>query len=641
MENKPVVLIVDDNPANLRSLGDMLEADYEVRVANSGPTALESINASAPDLILLDAMMPGMDGYEVCRWLKVNPDFQMIPVIFISALGESEPKIRAFREGAVDYITKPFYAEEVEARVRTHIKLSKLEDLKREITERKRGEEKIRAQAELLDLAQDAIAARDMEGRVQYWNKSCERLTGWSAVEAIGRPIIELLKPDLARYEESMRVLMKEGHCEEESTATGKDGRSFTVMSRWTLVRDEQGKPKSVLSINTDITEQKKLEEQFLRAQRTEAIGALASGIAHDLNNILAPIIMTAPFLREAVSDPEIRQMIDTVETCANRGADIIKQLLTFARGAPGTRAPLPVRHLLKEMDKLIRETFPRNIQPCINTPNDLWPVLGDATQIHQTFLNLCVNARDAMPNGGTLTLKAENTTLDQHFAATTPDAKPGKYVCLSVTDTGMGIPPENLSRIFDPFFTTKEIGKGTGLGLATVLGIVRGHGGFVRVDSQVGQGTTFKLFLPASPEAKAADALEREILPPRGHGELILVVDDEATVREAMLRVLEKHNYRVMAAAEGKAALAIFASHRSEIKVVITDMMMPGTDGSGLVQALRHLDPRLPILGMTGLTEGAAAEEFKALDLVAIIRKPFARVELLSAIQTMLATKT
>jgi two-component system cell cycle sensor histidine kinase/response regulator CckA len=640
MENKPVVLIVDDNLANLRSLGDMLEADYEVRVATSGPAALESVKASAPDLILLDAMMPGMDGYDVCSRLKANPDFQAIPVIFISALGESEPKIRAFREGAVDYITKPFQADEVVARVRTHLQLSKLEDLKREMAERKRGEEKIRAQAALLDLAQDAIAERDMEGCVQYWNKSCERMTGWSAAEAIGRPIIELLKPDPARFDHATQVTLKNGHWTGEFTVTAKDGRFFTVMSRWTLVRDDQDKPKSVLVINTDITDQKSLEEQFLRAQRMEAIGALASGIAHDLNNILAPITMSTPFLREAISDPEIGQIVDTVESCANRGAGIIRQLLTFARGAPGTRAPVPIRHLLKEMDKLIRETFPRNIQPGVNAPDDLWPVLGDATQIHQACMNLCVNARDAMPDGGTLALKAENATLDEDFASLTPGARSGEYVCLSVTDTGMGIPPENLRRIFDPFFTTKEIGKGTGLGLATLMGILRGHGGFVQVNSQVGQGTTFKLYLPASPEAQASGTVEREILPPPGQGELILVVDDEESVRRSVQHILERHNYQVLVAAEGKEALAVFGREQAQIQAVITDMMMPGTNGRELVQALRQRNERLPILGMTGLTTGAAGEGFDGLK-VAVLSKPFSRVELLSALRDALGKHT
>jgi signal transduction histidine kinase len=279
------------------------------------------------------------------------------------------------------------------------------------------------------------------------------------------------------------RALLEKGNWSGELQQTTKAGKPLTVFCRWTLLRHEQGQPRKVLAINADLSEKKQLEAQFLRAQRLEGVGALASGIAHDLNNILAPVLMIAPLLRTTVQDADSRAMLDTIEGCAQRGADIIKQLLTFARGKPGARVPLPVRHLLLEFDKIIRETFPRDISPKVDASKDLWPLLGDATQIHQALMNLCVNARDAMPDGGTLTLGAKNATVDEAFAAMTPGARPGPHLCVSVADTGTGIAPENLDRIFDPFFTTKEIGKGTGLGLATVLGIVRGHEGFVQVD--------------------------------------------------------------------------------------------------------------------------------------------------------------
>ena len=274
-----------------------------------------------------------------------------------------------------------------------------------------------------------------------------------------------------------------------------------------TPLLDGQGGLLGYRGVDSDITEQKKLEAQFLRAQRLEGIGALASGIAHDLNNILSPVLMIAPLLRDSVPDADSRAMLDTIEGCAQRGAAIIKQLLTFARGTPGARVSLPAGYLLRDMDKIIRETFPRDIHPRTVTSEDLWPLLGDVTQVHQALMNLCVNARDAMPEGGTLTMGATNVTVDAAFAAMALGAKPGSYVCVSVADTGTGIPPEDLDRIFDPFFTTKEIGKGTGLGLSTVLGIVRGHEGFVRVDSRPRQGTTFELYFPAAPKAEVASA--------------------------------------------------------------------------------------------------------------------------------------
>lgn len=507
----------------------------------------------------------------------------------------------------------------------------------RDITDRKRAEEQLRKQAALLDSANDAIHVRTLDHTVTYWNTGAERLYGWSETEALGRKIIELADFDQAAFVAAHATLLERGHWSGELKKTGKQGGERVVFCRWTLLRDDQGRPTEVLAIHADITEQKRLEENFLRVQRMEGIGALAGGIAHDLNNILAPILMVGPLLREKVSDPESRDLIDTMEECAQRGSDTIKQLLTFARGKPGVRAPVSVRDLVSGMEKLIRETFPRNIQSRVNSPADLWPILGDNTQIHQAIMNLCVNARDAMPEGGTLTLTAENAILDKSFAAIAPDARPGEHVCVRVSDTGTGIPLEHLDHIFDPFFTTKEIGKGTGLGLATVLGIVRGHGGFVRVNSQVGQGTTFELYLPASPEVKAIVPTGHE-LPPQGRGELILVVDDESAVRSMVQRTLEKHGYRVIVAAEGNEALALFAAQRGGIKAVITDLMMPGLDGPKLVQSLRQLDARLPILGMTGLAERVDVKGIEGLRLPELLIKPFTGVKLLATLHDMLS---
>jgi PAS domain S-box-containing protein len=507
-----------------------------------------------------------------------------------------------------------------------------------DITERKRADERIREQAALLDAANDAIYVRALDHTVTYWNDGAERLYERTRAEALGHKITELGEMDPGVFAAAHTVLLEQGSWSGELKKTTKAGKEITLFCRWTLLRDEQNRPKEVLAINSDITERKQLEANFLRAQRMEAIGALAGGIAHDLNNILQPILMTAPLLRETATDPENREMLDTVESCARRGGDIIRQLLTFARGTPGVRVPLPMRHLLRDMDKIIRETFPRNIQLHLDAPKELWPIMGDATQIHQALMNLCVNARDAMPDGGALTLAVENLTIDEAFATTMPDARPGHYVCVSVADTGAGIPPENLDRIFDPFFTTKEIGKGTGLGLATVLGIVRGHGGFVRVNSQIGKGTAFELYLPASAEAKPVTRSERVKLPPRAGGELILVVDDEAGVRGVIRRTLEKHGYQVAAAAEGAEALLLFDRHQTGIRAVLTDMMMPGMDGPSLVRTLRQRSPHLPIVGMTGVGEKADIKGLETLELVELLTKPFNHAVLLGLLHQVLA---
>jgi PAS domain S-box-containing protein len=508
-----------------------------------------------------------------------------------------------------------------------------------DVTRHRQAEERIREQAALLNAANDAIYVRTLDHTVTFWNDGAERLYGWTRAEALGRKIHELIPYDRNAFETAHAVLFDQGNWSGELKMTSKAGNEITAFCRWTLVRDEQGQPREVLVINSDITEKKQFETQFLRAQRLEAIGSLSSGVAHDLNNILTPILMSAPLLRPMAKDSESRAILDTMEGCARRGADIIKQLLTFARGTPQTRVPLPVRHLLADLEKIVRETFPRNIQLRVEMPKDLWLVMGDATQIHQALMNLCVNARDAMPDGGTLTLAAKNLAVDETLATMMPDAKTGDYVCASVTDTGTGIPPKHLDRIFDPFFTTKEVGKGSGLGLATVLGIVRGHGGFVRVTSRVGRGTTFELYLPASPDTKAAARHGHEKLPPRARGELILVVDDEATVRQVVQRTLEKHGYQVVVAAEGNEAMAFLARHRARFHAVITDMMMPGMDGPALVQSLRRMESRLPVLGMTGLGERAGIKGLESLNLPALLIKPFGAVELLTALHELTAS--
>ena len=287
------------------------------------------------------------------------------------------------------------------------------------------------------------------------------------------------------------------------------------------------------------------MEAQVRRSQRLEIVGTLASGIAHDLNNVLSPIMMAVQLLRMKMQDPKGLQILSTLESTANRGADIVKQVLSFARGVEGERVLVQPKHLLREVQEIVNETFPRSVKTEASIPKDLWPVLGDATQLHQVFMNLCVNARDAMLQGGTLTLHAENITLDERQAALHYDAKVGPYVVISIIDTGIGIPSEYLDKIFDPFFTTKEIGKGTGLGLSTVLALIKGHKGFISVYSEVGHGTHFKIYLPAA----QPDTQEQQVLTPavphQGNGATILVVDDEIPIRDITTQVLESVGYK------------------------------------------------------------------------------------------------
>ncbi|MEQ2005240.1 MAG: response regulator [Limisphaerales bacterium] len=506
----------------------------------------------------------------------------------------------------------------------------------RDITERKKAERKILQQASLIDLAQDAIVVRDLGHWITFWNKGAERLFGWTAEEIKGHQVTALLYRDATAFETAQKELIEKGSWSGEIRQLTKAGHEVVVSSRWTLVRDEEDHPSAVLAINTDITEKKKLEAQFLRSQRMESIGTLAGGVAHDLNNILAPIMMSAPLLRQGLKPRETEILINNIETSAQRGADIVKQLLAFARGMEGERVVVSLRHMTDEMAKIVRETFPKNITVQSKASRDLWPIIGDPTHIHQVLLNLCINARDAMPNGGSINILAENMQVDDHYASFDAEAKQGPYVVLRVADTGTGIPAEILDKIFDPFFTTKEHGKGTGLGLSTVLGIAKSHGGFLNVTSEAGKGTTFSCFFPATPNAKVEARAEKKALP-RGNGETILVVDDEVGILTAAQKLLETHGYKVITSTDGVEALAVYAQHRDAIRAVLTDVMMPVMDGAAMMRVLKKLEPGIKVIATSGIDQDAKFEELKSLGMKAFIAKPYTAEKMLTTLREIL----
>jgi PAS domain S-box-containing protein len=481
------------------------------------------------------------------------------------------------------------------------------EALRLQIEERRHAEKQVREQAALLDKARDAISVRDFDDRILYWNHSAARLYGWTAEEALGRKAGELLfrEPPPAQ-EAARRAVLEHGEWTGELRQLTRAGKEIIVESRWTLVRDAAGRPQAFLVVSTDVTEKRKLEAQFLRAQRMESIGKLAGGIAHDINNVLTPILMSIDLLRRRDLPEEQRLgLLAGMEASAERGADMVKQILSFARGVEGQRILLQPRHVAREIEKMLGRTFPKSIDLVTSLPRDLWLVNGDATQLYQMLMNLCVNARDAMAQGGRLEITAANRVLGDADARLHPDARPGPYVVLTVADTGTGVAPDVLDQIFDPFFTTKEFGKGTGLGLSTVLGIVKGHGGFIQVTSEVGVGTQFQVYLPAAETAPPKPAEEAPAPLPLGKGELVLVVDDEAAIRDVTRRNLETFGYRVLTAKDGTEAVALYRQHRSEVRAVLTDLMMPGMDGRATIRALRELDPDVRVIVMSGLALG------------------------------------
>jgi CheY-like chemotaxis protein len=370
-----------------------------------------------------------------------------------------------------------------------------------------------------------------------------------------------------------------------------------------------------------------------------ESIGTLASGVAHDLNNILAPIMMSATMLRFELTAQQREETISTVETSAQRGAEIVRQVLAFGRGLDGERCPLQVAAVVCEIVKIMRETFPKDIVVANSLPLDLWQVLGNATQLHQVLLNLCVNARDAMPEGGEISFRASNFELDQSYASMLPGSTAGPNVLLEVRDNGIGISPEILERIFDPFFTTKAVGKGTGLGLSTVMGIVQSHGAHINVASEPGEGTTFRIYLPALRESKPPSGLTHfPTASPRGHGQCVLVVDDEEEVRRSTQVALENHGYQVLVAIDGVDALVVYARNAEKIGCVLTDLIMPQMSGLSLVQVLRRMAPLLPILVSTGLGKKTQLAELKRMQIETVLIKPYGTETLLQSIADALA---
>jgi two-component system, cell cycle sensor histidine kinase and response regulator CckA len=781
-----VILIVDDKPANLSVLFEFLaDANFQILVAEDSEGAIQTAKYAAPDLILLDVLMPEVDGFETCRRLKLDAQTREIPVIFLTALNETVDKVKGLELGAVDYLTKPLQEEEVLARVRLHLNLRRLnrrlqaqnlqleqeiaerkqveahlqhqtaelikrEDALREasqklqaivqaspaailvldpqgrvktwnpaaekmfgwsesevidhplpivqeekqkefhtllqqgmqgksltqvevhrhkrdgtridisvstaplrdaegqisgivavllnITERKQIEHTIREQAALLDITTDAILVHDLDSQISFWNKGAESLYGWLSAEMIGKRV-DVLFPSKEKEQllEAQTQVLGQGEWRGRLWQLTKAGDTVVVESRWTLVQNENNQPKSILIVNTDITEKQQLEAQFLRAQRMQSIGTLAGGIAHDLNNLLSPILSSVQLMqiKPNLQEEKKELLLRTIENNTKRGATLIKQVLSFARGIEGQRTIVQVRHLISEIRHTASQTFPKSINIKTNVAADLWAVFGDATQLHQVLMNLCINASDAMPNGGTLSIEAFNFLVDTHYARLHLDAKVGPYIAISVSDTGVGIAPEVMDRIFEPFFTTKEFGQGTGLGLSTVHMIVKGHGGFVDVTSSAGQGTQMKVYLPAIHAVEPSPADEPKI--PLGNGELILVVDDEEPIRETCKISLETYNYRVLTANDGLEAVAVYAEHRHEIQLVVVDMMMPTMDGAMAIRALDHINPEVKVIAMSGLLSSGDVPSPADNRIKAFLPKPLAVTELLKRIREVL----
>ncbi|MEH2088250.1 PAS domain S-box protein [Nostoc sp.] len=508
-----------------------------------------------------------------------------------------------------------------------------------DITERKLAEQKISEQAALLDIATDAILVRDFQSQILFWNKGAERMYGWLSTEVIGKDLHDILYPAgiQQQLKEPLKSVIESGSWQGELHKVTKSGQKIIVESRWTLMRDSAEEPKSILTVDTDITQKKQLEEQFFRTQRLESLGTLAGGIAHDLNNILTPILASAQLLQGKFFQDEEHsgQLLALVESNAKRGAALVKQVLSFVRGYKGEPTIIQVQYLISEIIQIAKQTFPKSIEFSTIIPEDICAIAGDTTQLHQVLMNLLVNARDALPDGGNINISVENKFIDEAYTRMNLDAKVGHYIVITVADNGIGIPPKILDRIFEPFFTTKEVNTGTGLGLSTALGIIRSHDGFIKVSSNVGRGSKFDLFLPAVEATHPFKIEDLDLLP--GEGELILVVDDEAQIREIATIILENHSYQILTASNGIEAIALYAQHKHQINAVLMDLMMPEMDGITAIRTLRKMNKQLQIIACSGLNSMEVFAQAADVNVQAVLSKPYTARELLNSLHHLL----
>ncbi len=521
----------------------------------------------------------------------------------------------------------------------------------RDVTERKRAEEALRASEQFFESIVENIPhmifvkdARDL--KFVRVNRTAESIIGVPREELLGRNDYDFFPKNEADYfvEKDRRVLQSKDILDiPEETLETRNGRRI-LRTKKISIQGPDGEPRFLLGISEDITErkemekkQKALEAQLFRSQRMESLGTLAGGIAHDLNNVLGPIMLSIHVLKERVKDTKSADLLSLVEGSVKRGSEIVKQVLSFARGARGETMLVQLRSLMSDLSRILKETFPRSIQIDVIAPKDIWPIVGDPTQIDQVLMNLSVNARDAMPDGGVLTVSAENVVVQKDSPEVASGLKEGRYVRLRVKDTGIGIPRNIIDRIFDPFFTTKEAGRGTGLGLSTVIAIVRGHDGQVTVSSEAGMGSEFRVLFPASDSTLPEDSRRKNGPLPTGKGELVLLVDDEVAVREIAKDALLSHGYSVITANDGIQALSSYYQNKDRVHVIVSDVMMPFLGGLEVVDAVRKSNAQVKIVLISGLLEEERLERFRSAKGIVILKKPFSTEQLLTAIDDVL----
>lgn len=626
------VLIVDDQAPNVLLLERMLrQAGFTNLRSSTNPHAVLSIFVEfQPDILLLDLHMPGLTGFEVMEQLKtVVGNNVYLPILVLTADMSTAVKQRALECGAKDFLTKPFDVMEVVLRInnllRTRFLHLQLQEQNRALEEtvRERTRE-VREQATLIAKARDAILVCDLQARILFWNEGAERLYGWTSTEVVGKNVIELFRMAPQQFEEARAATMANGEWAGELVQHSSDGKEVIVMSRWTLIRNEVGQPRSNMVINTDITRKKSLEAQLFHAQRMEGIGMVAGGVAHDFNNLLTVINGYTEMAMDCMEpDDPSRGLLREVYKAGERATMLTRQLLAFSRKQMLQIQVIDLNSLIADAEKMLSRLIGEDVKIVMQREPHLGRVKADAGQIEQILLNLCVNARDAMAHGGQITIMTRNVELNESYARAHRYVKPGHYVELVVRDTGAGMDEATKARLFEPFFTTKELGKGTGLGLATVYGIVKQSGGSIEFESAPGCGTSFQIYLPRVEDAAPTNRSSiDEFKAPRG-AETILLVDDDAGVRSVTRLALQSFGYKVLDASGGAAALQLSRAHQAPIDLLVTDVVMPGMSGRELADRLTPTRSGLKTLYLSGYTDDAIVRNGVAVGTAAFLAKP------------------
>jgi len=623
------ILHLEDSSADAELIQVMLRScwpDVGVTIATGREDFEAAVQNGKFDLILSDFSMPGYTGLKALAFVREHCPEK--PFIYLSGTIGEERAVAALKAGATDYVVKDRPARLIPA-------ISAALQQAEQAVARRRAEEKILEQASLLDKSREAICVIDARGTVTYWNASAERLYGWDAGEAMGCTLREMLYVnDLARFDAASALVRANGEWRGELHPQSRRGDAVLVECGWSLVTDASGVARSILIIDTDITEKRKIENQLRQAQRLETLGLLVGGIAHDLNNMLAPIITSVSLLQTQPCRPEDRELLEVLDLSAHHGADLVRQLLAFAREDGEERRAAAVDALIGSVQKLLQRAMPANIEVHAQLESKLWPVHADATQLRQVLLNLCLNARDAMPDGGAIEISARNVEIGATVASVQGETKPGPYVRISVVDTGTGIPPGIVKKIFDPFFTTKPVGKGTGLGLANVAGIVKSHGGFLDLESTPQVGTTFHVYLPAMvSETKKEAPADGPQLPLQGRGERILIIEDDDDIRTVLDVILNTRDYRVTMAASGEEGLEQLRQHPGGFDLIVTDVNLPGMGGGEVLRQIRVLPSPPKLLAISG-TPYELDESSAELAGVEFLRKPLTVEGLLGAVR-------